>query len=412
MANESGGKMANEENFDFSLRQGFGKEEFDDLLIKASDLGVSDISIQSNGPVIFHRFGALVPATRRALQHFEVAQLVGTLYKSDNAIAILASGRDLDPRYEFQVSRGARLGFRVNLTQCRCKNTPDGYAITMRALPQNPPLLDELGRPALIADAMFPEQGLVIVVGATGSGKTTLLAGAQREKLEFGRNEKILTYECPIEFTYDKVDVHYSNLILQHEIGSHLMTFADGVRNALRRAPTAILVGESRDRETISATIEATLTGHATYTTVHAETVGGAMSRMVQSFDYAAHSSITEKLISASRLIVVQRLVRRSDGSGRVAINEWMTLGKEEKRILAGVMPDKIAAHIDGLIYEQGTSMAHHAAFEVSRGSIAIEAAAAAAGVSVSEIESLIGKLNPVIYETRQSRAVRLGETK
>lgn len=392
----------------FHLRQGFGRDEFNELLVKAFEMGVSDISAQSNGAIIFHLHGEHIPVTTRPILHHEMQQLAITLYQSDNALSLLSGGRDLDPRYEFNYGRGVKLGFRVNITKCRVNGENDGIAITLRALPQSPKTLAELKRPSSLADAMFQKQGLVIVVGATGSGKSTLLAGAIREILELGRDHKILTYEKPIEYTYDTVERDPSNIIFQHEIGRDLMSFEAGVRNALRRAPTEILVGEARDQETIDATIEATLTGHTTYTTVHAETVGGAISRMVQSYEYQAHSSISEKLVSALRLIVVQRLVRNVAGNGRVAINEWLVFGKEEKRMLNGVKSDSLAPTVDAMVMERGTSMAHHAAFECSRGNISIENAAASSGVSISEIERLIGVVNPLNFETREERDARL----
>lgn len=390
------------------LRQGFIKEEFNEMLHVAYKAGVSDISIQTNSPIIFHLYGSHIPVTKRNLLHNEVGSLCSLLYGGDNAIAMLAGGRDLDPRYEFLVERGKKIGFRVNITQCRVNGEQNGYAVTMRSLPQKPRLLEELKRPAEISESMFQKQGLVLVVGATGSGKSTLLAGGIRELLEIHRDHKILTYEKPIEYTYDTVEKHESNLIYQHEMGQHLKEFPDGVRNALRRAPTVILIGESRDKETIEATIEATLTGHATYTTVHAETVGGALSRMIQSFEHSAHGSISEKLISILRLVVVQRLCKNKTGDGRVALNEWLPLGKAEKKILSKVKPEDLSPFLDNMVYERGTSMAHHAAYEYSRGNITIEAASGASGVSPNDIEKLTKEINPLLFETRTEKRERM----
>lgn len=395
-----------------TLRQGFGKEEFDAMLLNASSIGASDISIQSGGPVIFHLRGAHIRATERPILHYEAEWLATLLYyRADNTLSLLSGGRDLDARYGFNVGRGAELGFRVNITKCRVNNVIDGIAITLRILPQKPMSLTELKRPAALADAMFQKQGLIIVVGATGSGKSTLLAGAVREILEEQDDHKILTYERPIEYTYDQVEGRPSNIIFQHEIGHHLKSFPEGVRNALRRAPTDILVGEARDQETIDATIVATLTGHATYTTVHAETVGGAISRMVQSFEYAAQSSISEKLISALRLIVVQRLASNAAGNGRVALNEWMVFGKEEKRKLSTIKADGLASAIESMVLQRGLSMAHHAAYEYTRGGITLDVAATSSGVSPSDIERLVKEVDRKNFETREERAERLAST-
>ncbi|MCL0184671.1 Flp pilus assembly complex ATPase component TadA, partial [Klebsiella pneumoniae] len=88
----------------------------------------------------------------------------------------------------------------------------------------------------------------------------------------------------PIEYVYDAIKSPRS-LISQSEIPRHLPSFERGVRNALRRKPNVILVGEARDRETISAAIEAAQTGHLVYTTTHTTGVAATIQRMVASFD-------------------------------------------------------------------------------------------------------------------------------
>jgi len=384
------------------LRPGFGKEEFQVFLAAAYDAGASDITLQSGWKAIFHVHGVLLDVTDRPIQQNEMLYLAGLIY-GDNAASLLSGGVDLDPRYEFNVGRGKRIGFRVNITSCRSGGNNSSISITLRALPQIPLSLDVLRPPKPIYDAMFPSQGLVIVAGVTGSGKSTLLAGGVRHILENMANHKILTYEKPIEYVYDEIKSHRSNVVAQHEIGNHLKTFSDGVHNALRRAPTDILVGESRDIETIDATVEATLTGHTTYTTVHAETVGGVVSRMVQTFPYEAQSSIGEKIVSAARLIIVQRLARKADGSGRIALNEWLAFGKEEKSALGVVRAEKLGQEIDRMVFERGCSMAHMAASKFGDGLISVETAAAAAGVSIRDIEMLAAKVDKSVFLTAKT---------
>ena len=125
------------------------------------------------------------------------------------------------------------------------------------------------------------ENKSILITGGTGSGKSTLLAAGNRMLLERPQGcGKMLTYEAPIEYVYDSIQSPRS-LVSQSEIPRHLPDFAHGVRNALRRKPEIILVGESRDRETINASIEAAQTGHAVYTTTHTLGVANTVQRQL-----------------------------------------------------------------------------------------------------------------------------------
>ena len=183
---------------------------------------------------------------------------------------------------------------------------------------------------------------MVVITGPTGSGKTTLLAAGIRMLLErpFGCG-KILTYEAPIEFTYDTIHSPRS-LVAQSEIHRHLPDFAAGVRNALRRKPQIILVGEARDRETISSAIEAAQTGHAVYTTTHTTGVASTVRRMISAFDKQERSERAYALMETLRLIVTQALVPRKNG-GRIGVREWM------------IFPDEIREKLLDMDYEHWT---------------------------------------------------------
>lgn len=367
---------------------GFQKTELEQIMYSAQQAGAADISFASGEPVVARIRGGYVNVTNRALQHNEVQTAASIMY-GDNATAMLGSGVPLDPRYSFYVSRGKRVGFRVNMTQCMAGMVGGAIQITCRALPGLPMSLRDLDVPLDIAKAFFSRQGLVFVAGETGSGKSTLLAGVFRTILEEGRNHKILTYEAPVEYVYGEVKKHVSNFVYQQEIGKDLKDFPTAVSNALRRAPTDGLIGESRDRETISGAIELALTGCKTYTTVHAETPGGVINRLVQAFPYSDHSSITEKLIGMSRLIVVQKLVKRIDGK-QAAINCWLTLDKETRSRLHGVNSEHIGRTIDAICQERGTTFEHHAASRVRKGELELEVAAYSCGVAPKVIEKII----------------------
>jgi defect-in-organelle-trafficking protein DotB len=211
-----------------------------------------------------------------------------------------------------------------------------------------------------IIDHWAPRQGMVIITGPTGSGKTTLLAAGCRMLLERPHGcGKMLTYESPIEYVYDAIKSARS-LVAQTEIPRHLPDFARGVRNSLRRKPEVILVGEARDRETISAAIEASQTGHAVYTTTHTIGVSATVQRMVSTFDPEERAERAYALMETIRMIVTQSLVQRTDG-GRIGVREWMIFPDEIREKLLDMDFREWGATIQRQIPKYGQTMAESA---------------------------------------------------
>lgn len=255
--------------------------EMDSVLAHAVAISASDVTIQTSEPIVCDVFGKLISITRKALSNAEVSAILNHMYGT-NATTILKGGQDLDTYYEYRPSRNLRYRFRLNATACLVEGY-DAIQITLRSIPTDPPSIADMDLPDVLIDAIAPEDGVVYVTGSTGSGKSTLLASIVAEIASSKEcNRKILTYESPIEFVYDSIPKH-SCVVSQSEIPRHIPSFSDGVRNALRRKPRLILVGESRDLETIDAVLEAALTGHPVYTTVHSNGVGETMRRLVSS---------------------------------------------------------------------------------------------------------------------------------
>jgi defect-in-organelle-trafficking protein DotB len=258
------------------------RNDMDAILLHCVQNQASDITIQSQEPIIAEIYGRLYAITPRALLSSEVAEMINDIY-GPNGTTQLSSGVDLDTNYEIKPSRFERIRFRVNGTACLI-NGADGLQITLRSIPIDPPLISDLELEPMITDNFGPEQGIVLVSGSTGSGKSTLLSGIIRHLAEQkDSHRKILTYEAPIEFVYDNIEAT-SCVISQSEIPRHLPSFAAGVRNALRRKPRLILVGEARDEQTIAAVIDAAMTGHPVYTTVHSNGVADSVRRMISTF--------------------------------------------------------------------------------------------------------------------------------
>ncbi len=339
----------------------FREEHVDSLLEWCVKQGTSDITIQSDRPVYNDISGILYPATYRAMDSSDMASFLARIYGAD-ASARLASGKDLDISYEVRPDRYSRIRFRVNITAIQAQGR-DAAQITMRSLPTDPPYLKDLGVEQHIIDNWAPRQGMVIITGPTGSGKSTLLAAGNRMILERPHGcGKMLTYESPIEFTYDSIKSPRS-LVAQTEIPRHLPDFSAGIRNALRRKPNIILIGEARDRETISAVIEAAQTGHAVYTTTHTIGVASTIKRMIGTFEKEERTERAYALVETLRMIVTQALVPRVEG-GRIGIREWMVFPEEIREKLLDMGIDDWTNEIQRLIPSYGQTMTKSATIE------------------------------------------------
>ncbi|MES2728890.1 MAG: ATPase, T2SS/T4P/T4SS family [Pseudomonadota bacterium] len=336
----------------------FTEPDVDALLTWCVKKGTSDVTIQTDRPVYTDIHGTLYAATHRIIDPADMVVFLTRIYGPD-AMARLASGDDLDISYEIRADRYNRTRFRVNITPVLSKGR-DAAQITMRVLPAEPPHLADLNIEKMIVDNWAPRQGMVIITGPTGSGKTTLLAAGNRMMLERPTGcGKMLTYESPIEFTYDTVKSPRS-LVAQTEIPRHLPSFAAGVRNALRRKPNIIMVGEARDRETISAAIEAAQTGHAVYTTTHTVGVAATIRRMVSSFEKEERSERAYALMETLRMIVTQALVPKK-GGGRIGCREWMIFPDEVREKLLDMDFDDWTNEIQRMIPKYGQTMAQSA---------------------------------------------------
>ncbi len=329
----------------------FSTEAFDAMLMHCVNASASDITLQTNSQIFAEVHGKLKPITARRLSNTEVGDMLNGIYGSNGTTQIF-SGKDVDTQYEIRPNRSQRFRFRVNATGCQIEGH-DGIQITMRTIPSVPPDLDSLGVEEGILEAMSPEQGTIVVTGSTGSGKSTLLSAIIKKLLQEPEgHRKMLTYESPIEFVYDMVEAP-SSLISQSEIPRHLPSFALGVRNALRRKPRLILVGEARDVETISAVIDAALTGHPVYTTLHSNGVSDAVRRIISTFPAEERHGRALDILETMRMVVWQKLAPSTDGK-RVALREYLVFDQEVRDILIDTEVEMLAAKTRQLLKERG----------------------------------------------------------
>lgn len=345
----------------------FTISDMERVLLHCTAHNASDITIQTDSQILAEIYGRLYPVTARKMSQTEVGEMLNAIY-GPNGTTQVSSGRDVDTHFEVRPERGQRFRFRINGTACQVEGH-DGIQITCRTIPSEPPTLDTMEVNDVIRANMAPMQGTVVVTGSTGSGKSTLLAGIIREIMsQEDSNRKIVTYEAPIEFVYDSVPKP-SSIISQTEIPKHLPTFADGVRNALRRKPGLILVGEARDAETIAAVIDAALTGHPVYTTLHSNGVADCVRRMISTFPSEERHGRALDILETLRMVIWQKLVPTVDLK-RVALREYLIFDEEIRDILVNTEVEMLANKTRQLLKERGQTMLMDAKIKFDEGRI------------------------------------------
>jgi twitching motility protein PilT len=202
--------------------------------------------------------------------------------------------------------------FRVNIFIQR-----GSCAVVMRVIPTVIPDFASLRLPQQLSEVTKLRDGIVLVTGAAGSGKSSTLAvlldGINREKYYH-----IITIEDPIEFLHN----HKCSTIHQRELHSDTPSFAHALRSAMRQAPKVILVGEMRDRETTEIVLEAAETGHLVFSSLNTVDASKTVERVISSFAASEQQSARERFAKAFRYVICQRLMPKTDRSGRVSAFE------------------------------------------------------------------------------------------
>jgi twitching motility protein PilT len=219
---------------------------------------------------------------------------------------------ETDWQIDFAYAIPGRARFRVNAYYQRA-----AIGAAFRLIPFSIKSLDELGMPSALHEMAKKPRGFVLVTGPTGSGKSTTLA-AVVDQINATREEHIMTIEDPIEFLHG----HKKCIVNQREIGSDAISFAHGLKAALRQDPDVILVGEMRDLETIHTALTAAETGHLVFATLHTQDTPQTIDRIIDVFPASQQQQVRVQLSVALQGIVTQQLLPTADGAGRVAACE------------------------------------------------------------------------------------------
>ena len=277
-----------------------------------SEKSASDVYLSASSPILIKISGQLLQLSDQPLTHTQPRQLLAELLTPTQL-------EELDETGELNVAIGvAGVGsFRLSGFKQR-----GSVAAVLRCIPFGIPSLESLNVPPILNNLILEKRGLILMVGATGAGKSTTLAAMleQRNQQLAGH---ILTIEDPIEFLFN----NKRSVVNQREVGRDTQSLQVGLKNALRQAPDCILIGEIRDRETMTAAISYALSGHLVLSTLHANNSYHALGRILSFYQPEARSALLADLAAGLRSIVSQRLVRATAG-GRVPAVEVMLNSK------------------------------------------------------------------------------------
>lgn len=212
----------------------------------------------------------------------------------------------------------------------------NSYAAVIRYIPNEIPPLGGLNLPPILADLVMEKRGLLLMVGATGAGKSTTLASMIDRRNETAMGH-ILTIEDPVEYLF----TNKKSVVNQREVGSDTESLQVALKNALRQAPDVIMIGEIRDRETMSAAMAYAQTGHLCLATMHANNSYQALNRILSFYPAEVRNTMLGDLAGALKAIVSQRLLRTQDGSRipavEVMLNSKLVSELIEKGNFSGV---------------------------------------------------------------------------
>jgi pilus retraction protein PilT len=291
----------------------------DAFLKLGTQQGCSDVHLAVGVPPMLRMHGDLLPIKFRDVREAELEGYIAEiLTRSQNEH--FAKGNDLD--FSYVSAEGGR--FRVNVYR---KET--GIGATFRAIPSTVPTLEKLALPPVVTKLCDFHQGMVLVTGSTGTGKSTTLA-AMIDHLNSTRRLNIISLEDPIEFVHPSKQ----SQVIQRELGTHIPSFAEGVRAAMREDPDVILVGELRDAETISMAMTAAETGHLVLGTLHTTGAVKTIDRVIDALPVEEREQTKSFLAGNLLAVVTQVLVKTADGHGRKAICEILMMTKAIAKLI------------------------------------------------------------------------------
>jgi twitching motility protein PilU len=277
----------------------------DRLFQLMKDKKASDMFLTVNSPIHIKINGHLFPVNQQKMDSPTIKALLGEVVSAEQL-------RELEQSKELNMGIPVTDVGSFRLSAFRQRGS---LSAVFRFIPGDIPKLADLHVPPVLADIIMEKRGLVLVVGATGSGKSTTIA-AMLDHRNASKSGHILTLEDPIEFLF----TNKKSIVNQREIGTDAESLKIGLRNALRQAPDCILIGEIRDKETMSDALAYAQSGHLVVATLHANNSYQAMTRIINFYPLETRPSLLSDLAATIRAVVSQRLVTAKSQGRRAAV--------------------------------------------------------------------------------------------
>jgi twitching motility protein PilT len=331
------------------------------LVARAAALHASDLHLAEREPVCIRVHGKLQP-----LDADPIDDLASILPLDVDAAARLQRGESLD--LVLEIPDTARVRVHVY-------SAADGLVAALRLLPRAAPSFASLNMPISFEDLVELPHGLVLVCGAAGSGKSTTLAALAQCALN-RRSLVLVTLEDPIEYTLIGSS---SSLVRRRQIGRDVRDFASGLRDALRADPELLLLGEMRDPETIALALTAAETGHLVLASMHSGSAASAVERIIDAFPPAGRAQIRLQLAESLRAVVVQRLLPRTRGDGRLPAVELLRVTRAVASLIRDGKSAQFATVLQSNRREGMIALERSLADRVQAGDVRLEDASMAA---------------------------------
>ena len=296
------------------------------ILRLMSEKKASDVYLSANAPALIKINGECIPINNQVLPPDAPRNLLSEIVPAERIEELEETG---ELNMGVPISGVGR--FRISAMRQR-----GSYAVVVRFISQQVPDFESLNLPPVLTELILEKRGLILVVGATGSGKSTTLAAMidTRNTLMSGH---ILTIEDPVEYQFR----NKKSIVNQREIGSDTQSLQTALKNALRQAPDVILIGEIRDRETMSSAIAYAQSGHLCLATLHGNNSYQALNRILSFYPAEVRPTMLGDLASSLKAIVSQRLVRTVEGARvpavEVMLNTKLVADLVEKGDFSGV---------------------------------------------------------------------------
>ncbi len=327
------------------------------ILRLMADKGASDIYLSANMPVLIRINGQMLQLSDQLLTPSQPRQLIAEVLDPKNLAELDESGE-----LNMAVSISKVGSFR--LSAFRQRGT---IAAVFRHIPHIIPSLDSLNLPPILSKLVMEKRGLILMVGATGTGKSTTLA-AMLEQRNMNMAGHILTIEDPVEFLFS----NKRSVVNQREVGRDTASLHVALKNALRQSPDCILIGEIRDRETMTAAISYALSGHLVLATLHGNNSYHALNRILSFYTPESRPALLNDLAAGLKAVVSQRLVRAHAG-GRVPVTEILVNTKLTAELIEHGDFNGVKEAMEKSIAEGSQTFEEHFAHLINEGIISKE---------------------------------------